>query len=64
MKAEKSDKKEFILPGITSLQIENVGQNVFFESGGEYVLPDYMPKIEKRVIKLNTAIPEDEDFGL
>lgn len=23
-----------------------------------------MPKIEKRVIKLNTAIPEDEDFGL
>ena len=23
-----------------------------------------MPKIEKRVIKLNTAIPMDEDFGL
>ena len=23
-----------------------------------------LPKIEKRVIKLNTAIPEDEDFGL
>ena len=23
-----------------------------------------MPEIEKRVIKLNTAIPEDEDFGL
>jgi chemotaxis protein MotB len=23
-----------------------------------------MPQIEKRVIKLNTAIPEDEDFGL
>ena len=23
-----------------------------------------MPKIENRVIKLNTAIPEDEDFGL
>lgn len=25
---------------------------------------DNMPKIEKRVIKLNTAIPEDEDFGI
>ena len=23
-----------------------------------------LPPIEKRVIKLNTAIPEDEDFGL
>ena len=23
-----------------------------------------MPKVEKRVIKLNTNIPEDEDFGL
>ena len=23
-----------------------------------------MPPIENRVIKLNTAIPEDEDFGL
>jgi hypothetical protein len=23
-----------------------------------------MPKIEKRIIKLNTDIPEDEDFGL
>ena len=23
-----------------------------------------MPAIERRVIKLNTAIPEDEDFGL
>ena len=23
-----------------------------------------MPEIEKRVIKLNTNIPEDEDFGL
>lgn len=25
---------------------------------------DDMPEIERRVIKLNTAIPEDEDFGL
>ena len=23
-----------------------------------------LPKVEKRVIKLNTNIPEDEDFGL
>ena len=23
-----------------------------------------MPEIEKKVIKLNTNIPEDEDFGL
>ena len=25
---------------------------------------DIMPAIERRVIKLNTNIPEDEDFGL
>ena len=25
---------------------------------------DIMPAIEKRVIKLDTNIPEDEDFGL
>ena len=23
-----------------------------------------MPKVERRVIKLNSKIPEDEDFGL
>ncbi len=26
--------------------------------------PDNMPTVEKRIIKLNTSIPEDEDFGL
>ena len=26
--------------------------------------PDNMPTVEKRIIKLNSSIPEDEDFGL
>ena len=25
---------------------------------------DIMPEVERRVIKLNSNIPEDEDFGL
>ena len=28
------------------------------------IIPREVPNIEKRVIKLNSNIPEDEDFGL
>ncbi len=55
MRAEKSDKKEFILPSVTNMQTEKSGQNLFFESGGEYVLPDYMPKIEK-LLRVETKV--------
>lgn len=48
-KSEKLSKRNMAL----YVNIENENENE----------PD-MPKIEKRVIKLNTNIPEDEDFGL
>lgn len=49
-KSEKLSKRNMEL--YINLENENKGAD-----------PD-MPKVEKRVIKLNTAIPEDEDFGL
>ena len=49
-KSEKLSRKNMEL--YVNLENENKGTN-----------PN-MPEIEKRVIKLNTAIPEDEDFGL
>ena len=48
-KSEKLSKRNMAL----YVNIENENEN---ESD--------MPKVEKRVIKLNTNIPEDEDFGL
>ena len=49
-KSEKLSKRNMEL--YINLQDENTGSD------------SSMPQIEKRVIKLNTAIPEDEDFGL
>lgn len=49
-KSEKLSKKNMEL--YVNLENENKGADAD------------MPKVEKRVIKLNTAIPEDEDFGL
>ena len=48
-KSEKLSKRNMAL----YVNIENENEN-----------ESEMPKIEKRVIKLNTNIPEDEDFGL
>ncbi|MBE7711389.1 MAG: hypothetical protein E7Z92_04535 [Cyanobacteria bacterium SIG31] len=48
-KSEKLSKRNMEL--YVNIEDENAGKN-------------NMPKIEKRVIKLNTNIPEDEDFGL
>ncbi|MBQ4150981.1 MAG: LysM peptidoglycan-binding domain-containing protein [Clostridia bacterium] len=45
------DKKEFVLPAKNSLQIEEKLQGVTAESGGEFVLPDYMPKVQ-RILRL------------
>ena len=55
MRNETSDKKEFVLPANHSLQIEQGGGNIFFESGGEFILPDYMPKVQK-VLRMEARV--------
>lgn len=50
-KSERLSRKNMEL--YVNLENENKGSEL-----------EGMPEIEKRVIKLNTAIPEDEDFGL
>ena len=52
-----SEKKEFVLPANTVLQIGEPKQGILAESGGEFVLPDYMPKLQK-VLRLEAkALP-------
>lgn len=41
------DKKEFFLSAKNVLQTEDGSGTCFCESGGEFVLPDYLPKIQK-----------------
>ncbi len=51
-----SEKKEFVLPARNTVQIET-GGIVFCESNSEYVLPDYLPKVQK-VLRMETrALP-------
>ena len=57
MKAENSDKKEFVLPIKSTIQTEKCGQNLFFESSGEFTLPDYMPKVEKLLRTESKVLP-------
>ncbi|MBR5538457.1 MAG: LysM peptidoglycan-binding domain-containing protein [Clostridia bacterium] len=57
MRAESIDKKEFVLTKQNFVQSERVSQNVFFESSGEYVLPDYMPKVEKLLRAESKILP-------
>ena len=57
MKAESNDKKEFVLPVKSTIQAEKSGQNLFFESGGEFALPDYMPKVEKLLRTESKVLP-------
>lgn len=47
MRNETGEKKEFVLPVQNTVQTEQGGGNIFVESGGEFVLPDYMPKVQK-----------------
>lgn len=42
-----SDKKEFLLPAKTAVQTDAAGNSIACESGGEFVLPDYLPKVQK-----------------
>ena len=57
MRPENSEKKEFVLSGKNTAQRIQSGGNVLFESGGEFILPDYMPKVQK-VLRLEArALP-------
>lgn len=55
MRSETSEKKEFALPAEQILQTASGGGNILFESGGEFVLPDYLPKVQK-VLRLEANV--------
>ena len=63
MRNETSDKKEFVLPAKNTVQLEQGGGNIFFESGGEFVLPDYMPKVQKVLRMEARALPPSRYMG-
>lgn len=63
MRNEMSDKKEFVLPAKNTVQVEQGGGNIFFESGGEFVLPDYMPKVQKVLRMEARALPPSRYMG-
>ena len=58
----EENKKRIAKQKSEKLSKRNMALYVNIENENENELD--MPKIEKRVIKLNTNIPEDEDFGL
>lgn len=56
MKAEMNEKKE-LTPGTQTMQQAAAVSSPLFESGGEFVLPDYLPKVQK-VLRLEAnALP-------
>ena len=56
MKAETNEKKE-LTPGKQTMQQAAAVSSPLFESGGEFVLPDYLPKVQK-VLRLEAnALP-------
>ncbi|MBQ8836197.1 MAG: DUF3794 domain-containing protein [Clostridia bacterium] len=63
MNRESQDKKEFVIDRASALQSETQMQSQLIESGGEFVLPDYMPKIQK-VLRLEArALPPSRYVG-
>ncbi len=42
-----SEKKEFVMSAKNILQTEVNMQSILAESNGDFVLPDYMPKVQK-----------------
>ena len=50
-----SDKKEFVLPAKTTLQQAENRPSILVECGGEYILPDYMPKVQK-VLRIEAQV--------
>lgn len=63
MRNEMSEKKEFVLPANNMLQIEQDGGNLFFESGGEFILPEYMPKVQKVLRMEARVLPPSRYMG-
>lgn len=55
MRSEASEKKEFAMPTEQILQTASDGGNIIIESGGEFVLPDYLPKVQ-RVLRLEASV--------
>lgn len=63
MNLDSRDKKEFVIEQKPFLQTETQMQSQLIESGGEFVLPDYMPKIQK-VLRLEArALPPTRFVG-
>ncbi|MBQ5389419.1 MAG: DUF3794 domain-containing protein [Clostridia bacterium] len=63
MRNDTSDKKEFVLPVKNTVQVEQGGGNIFFESGGEFILPDYMPKVQKVLRMEARVLPPSRYMG-
>lgn len=63
MNQETRDRKEFVIEPKTSLQTEMQMQSQLIESGGEFVLPDYMPKIQKVLRLEGKALPPSRYVG-
>ncbi len=57
MRPENSEKKEFVLSGKNTAQRIRNGGSILFESGGEFILPDYMPKVQKVLRMEARALP-------
>ncbi|MBQ6893794.1 MAG: DUF3794 domain-containing protein, partial [Clostridia bacterium] len=63
MNLESQDKKEFVIEQEKTLQNETQMQSQLIECGGEFVLPDYMPKMQK-ILRLEArALPPSRYVG-
>ena len=58
-----SDKKEFVLPAKGTVQVEQGGGSIFLESGGEFILPEYMPKVQKVLRMEARVLPPSRYMG-
>ena len=63
MNTESQSKKEFVIDTNKVLQKERVMQSLPIESGGEFVLPDYMPSVRKVLRIEATALPPSKYVG-
>lgn len=55
MNTETQDRKEFVIDAKNALQTERRLQSQLVESGGDFVLPDYMPSVQK-VLRLEARV--------
>ena len=63
MRNEMNDKKEFVLSAKSAVPFEESGGNIFLESGGEFTLPDYMPKVQKVLRVESRVLPPSRYIG-